>query len=204
MRLAFDATTLATTALVIATIGLVAATLTYAFFTKRLVIVTDQARKEQLQPIVKSSLSFIGPVFVVLRSQNLGRGSAKDLDVTISFHPQTGAPSTRRWMEPVLLPLGYREFFLPGNTLDQIRANTEYVTIDGECKDALGARTEIHDRLQTSEILAQLEQTRMRLVQTADEHLKSISDNTGKIAGVLDQMRRDRRDNGDASRDHAQ
>jgi len=175
--------------LFIATSVLVIVTFIYAYYTKKLFEVTDQTRREQIKPKIKSSLHFIGPVFAVLRCQNIGRGSAKELDVNIEFYPQSGT-SIRTWKEPILLPLEFRDFLLPFKSLDDIQSNIDYIIVKGECKDAFDAKEIIYDRLDVREYLANLKAAHIRVVETADEYLKYIAKNTEKIAGSLDEIKR--------------
>jgi len=108
--------------------------------------------------------------------------------VEIQFHSGKGTTS-KRWKDPVLLPLGFRDSFLPGNSLDEIQSNTEYVTIDGQCEDAMGTKCEIHDRLDLKDFLSELKATQMRLVETAEDHLKDLAKHTGEIASKLDEIK---------------
>ena len=163
------------------------ATLIYAYFTARLTRVTDLARRQQIQPIIRGSLSFIGPIYAVLRFQNIGRGSAIGVDAQIEVYPQGITPNWK-WKEPVLLPEGFRDFFLPANSLDELEAKVEYILIKGECGTAFGGKESISDRLDVREFLSHVKANKMRLVETLDDHAKDIAKNTAGIDGKLDRI----------------
>jgi len=174
--------------LVVATSGLIFATLIYAYFTFGLVRVTDLARREQVQPVIKSALWFLGPVAAVLRCQNIGRGSATELEATIEVFPQTLAANVK-WVEPVLLPLAFRDFFLPALQFEALAATVDYVIVKGMCRDAFGRVTEIHSRVDVKDLLANIKASRMRLVDSVEDLLKDIAKHSAKLSDIEEQLK---------------
>jgi uncharacterized protein (DUF433 family) len=174
--------------LVVATYGLIFATLIYAYFTFRLVSVTDLARQEQVQPVIRASLSFIEPFSAVLRCQNIGRGSATDVIIDIEVHPQSLA-SNMKWKEPVLLPLTFRDFILPGNNLDDLQSKVDYVVIKGKCKDAFGRPIYVNDRIEVKELIKNIKSSNMRFTYSAEDFLNYIADNTKKLADIENRLK---------------
>jgi len=184
-----DATTVASIGLAVATGGLVVATAIYAYYTKKLVGVTERTREDQTRPIIRSSVSFIGPVAGVLRCQNIGIGSATDLSVTLEAFPQT-LSWKKQWDEPLLLPGGFRDFFLPFMSLEEIKSKIDFILLTGECKDAFGSKQTVYDKFNVKDYLDKLISAKMRVVESRDEILRDIVKGTEGIKKSLDDIKR--------------
>jgi hypothetical protein len=181
--------------LVVATLGLVGATIYYAIQTKRLVQVSDRTRTEQVKPVIKTFLSFIGPVYVILRIQNIGLGAAIDFDATLDLTPKSKT-FPRNWKEPVLDKGKYRDFFLPDGYLEKIGIYVDHITAKGTYKDVFGTMQEFDEKINVKEFCDMVKNAQVRYEESLEDHVKDIAENTksiqnqiGKVAEKIEEIK---------------
>lgn len=171
-------------ALPIVTVTLVVATYYLARQTKVMANETTKMRLAEYEPIIKTTLGWIGPLGVSLKIQNVGRGVAKDISLEFSEVPPKKTP--RKWVQPLLAPHEYHRLFLENIYFKELAENFELVTIKGDCLDVLGRRHLISDTINLKEMKKSVETAPQLLEYSMDERIGEISnrlDEVGKSLG---------------------
>jgi hypothetical protein len=176
-----DSLTAATLALVFATIGLFAATVTYAYYSKRLAVTTEKTRRSQITPVMRGSLLFNGDKLAGIRVRNIGSSSATDVDVTIRV---PGFNVDRRWRESVMIPMQYTDIFIPQITEAKFKVQT--IALTGKCKNVDGEKVEVNDTMDVPYLLESIQHQDMTTTKTTDDRLEIIADRLDDIATKLD------------------
>lgn len=182
------ATLYAAIALAFATAVLAVGTIYYALQTKDLVIETRKTREYEILPIIKASFSYIGPIYVALKLDNVGRGNAIDIDAKIHFEP-TSIMAEREWKERVLVAGSHRDFMLRDyGHIDKLALYISTITVTGKFKDTLGVIHSFEEKIGTQEFVTNIQASEMRLLESVEDYLKDISKNTESIGSKIDSL----------------
>ncbi|MHB1868771.1 MAG: hypothetical protein ACYCPP_07490, partial [Nitrososphaerales archaeon] len=170
--------------LVITTIGLVGATVYYSIQTKRLVQVSERSRAEQVKPVIKAFFSFVGPIYVELRIQNIGLGAAIDFEAIIDLLPKT-ASFPRTWKEPVLNKEMFHDFLLPEGYLEKIKSSLDEIIVKGSCKDIFGKVHSFDEKINVKEFYQIVKNAEVAI---PDDYMKDIAKNAENIQKELNNI----------------
>ena len=156
-----------------------AATLYYAYYTRKLVQESKrtademyQARLAEIEPRVKATLSWLGPVAVCLKLQNFGRGPAKNVVIEYSYSPSDVPP--KKWSQQVLAPGEYARLLLDPTYLEQLVAKYDEIQVTGTCENITGRKCDINDVLKLKEIQETAKKTPQLLETSSEELLREI------------------------------
>jgi len=155
------------------TLALVLATVWLGWQTRRVAKETLKARLADYEPIIKSTLGWIGPIGVSLKIQNVGRGVAKNIEVEIRQFPEKDAP--RKWMQPLLAPNEFARLPLDSFYFKELTSTFEQIKIKGHCVDVLGRVHPIEDVIDLKEIKRSIENTPQLIETTIEEHIGEIN-----------------------------
>ncbi len=160
-----------------------------AIQTKDLVIETRKTREYEILPIIKASFSFIGPVYVALRLENVGRGSAIDIEATIHFEPAMNTMAERDWNERVLVQGSHRDFMLRNyGYIQNLGTHLSRITVNGKFKDILGVIHSFNETIDTGQFSKNITASEMRLSESVEDYLKDIAEHTESIGSKIDSL----------------
>jgi len=163
------------------TLALVLATVWLGWQTRAVAKETLKARLADYEPIIKSTLGWIGPIGVSLKIQNVGRGVAKNIEIEIEQLPEKSAP--RKWVQPLLAPNEFARLPLEPIYFKDLVSTFERIKIKGHCVDALGRTHPIDDVIDLKEIQKSVENAPQLLETTIEEQM-------GEIGNKLDEFKR--------------
>lgn len=156
------------------------ATIYYAHYTRKLFQQTKrsademyEARLAEIEPRVKSTLGWIGPMAASLKIQNLGQGPAKNLAIEYSFKPSDDP--AKKWSQQVLAPNEYVRLLLDPIEFDQLVAKYDEIDVRGSCENFTGSRKyDIVDTIRLKEVQETLKKAPQLLETSAEELLRDI------------------------------
>lgn len=180
---------LGTFVLAASTIVLVCVTGYYAKQTKKTVDVLKETSVLSIRPHLKGTFQNIGPVSGDLLIRNVGNGPATKIN--IGFWIESKDETKKSWTKPLMMPNDSEEFFIPKNdkesvfNMDFFSNNQTTIRIVGEYYDILNNKYEINDFIDVTAYVKQLEQTKNRYKEPAEE---KISDGIDKISDSLKKL----------------
>jgi len=107
---------------VLLTIVLVVISAFYAWQTRQTISEMVKARKGEFIPHVRAELKWLGPVFLVLKVTNFGKGPAMNVNVEITFLPSN---EKRIWDDAILSPNESIRILLPEGNIDKSVRNQQ-------------------------------------------------------------------------------
>jgi hypothetical protein len=147
-------------ALITATFLLVCVTAYYAIQTGKTVKEMKKAREAEFLPHLKLSIVFLGPVNILIKIVNVGRGPAMNVKVK---HWLEGLKNAERsWNVPLLMPSQYEEFRIPTGK-DSYETSAKFfkkerrkLGMEAVCTDILGNQKEFKDVVDVKEMIDSL------------------------------------------------
>lgn len=135
----------------------------------------------------------IGPVNLNLRISNVGKGSAGDVNVIFIVKGQKTVERT--WVQPLLLPNQFQDFFIPiseneeKSDIPYFENNYTIIEISAAYKDILGNKHSSKEKLDISEFVRQFKTTKSVYHEEANEkntrNIEKISGNLNTISAEL-------------------
>ncbi len=174
-------TTELSTLVPVLTAALVFATFYLAWQTRNVAQQTLKARLAEYEPIIKSTLGWIGPIGVSLKIWNVGRGVAKNIELEIRQLPEK--KPARKWVQPLLAPNEFARLPFDQTYFKDLAGTFEQIRIKGQCVDVLGRTHPIEDVIDLNQIRESVEKTPQLLETTMEEHV-------GEIGRELEEIRR--------------
>ncbi len=160
---------------VLALIVVAAATIYYAYYTRQLTKESKrtademhEARLAEIEPSVKASLGWLGPMNVSLKIQNLGRGPAKNVDIEYSMKPSKDV--VKKWAAHTLAPGEFARLLLEPTRFDELVTKYDEIVVAGTCESVVGKRYSISDTLDLKKIHESIKKT-PQIIETSSEQL---------------------------------
>ena len=177
---------------------LIAITAIYATLTWMMLKEMREARKTELRPYIKASLDLIGPV-VILKIQNIGKGTAIDTNVEFSLEPSENTKTT--WSYRLLSPSESKRFFLPEpdkkDKLDELTEKYKEVIVKISYKDVFNETHNETVSINLKEFEEGLFGSRMILdtsmkkdIEEVKKYIEEISKNLKEISNQIKQYRK--------------
>lgn len=173
---------------VLVTIVLVIINAFYLMQTRQTNKTMEKARKTDFLPHVRAELSFLGPVFLILKATNFGKGPATDIRAEITFLPLN---EKRVWQQAIMSPNEFIRILLPDGSLAKILERSAEIIVKGEYKDVFGQTFPINERIDVKEFIDEttqlqplLEKNLASLVEDIKKKLEGIEDKLREIASV--------------------
>lgn len=158
------------------TLALVIVTAIMAWETRKVAKETLEVRLAEYEPIIKTTLGWIGPIGVSLKVQNVGKGVAKNIKAKISQLPEK--TPTREWFYPLLAPREYARLPLDSIYFKELVSTFHTLKIAGECVDVLNRKHPINDVIDLTAIQKSIEDAPQLLETTLEEHIEELTSKT--------------------------
>jgi hypothetical protein len=177
----------------IVSVALVVATIVYAIYTKRMATVLLKQLSWSKQPVIATSLEFIGPTVAQLRFENVGNGVASDIRAKISSEPddlQFG------WAFPSLLPRQSAAVFFPKGydsmskllSLERLKFELDCIDIDG-IHESRAAVLELGPfRRASDKTMTVYEESSDYRLEKQVEHISKIGEQLEKLVKVSESI----------------
>lgn len=178
---------------VLVTIVLVAINAYYAWQVRQTIHEMEKARKAEFIPHVRAELIFLGPLFLILRITNFGKGPATNIKAQITFLP---SEEKRLWEQAIMSPNEFIRILLPEGNINRVCEKSAKIVVSGECEDIFGQTFKIHDEMDTKEFIEYatqlqpiLERDLARLVEEIKDGLRDIKNEMRDIRRELERSR---------------
>jgi prepilin signal peptidase PulO-like enzyme (type II secretory pathway) len=160
----------------------------YAWQTRQTIREMEKARKAEFIPHVRVELSWLGPVFLVLKATNFGKGPATNVKAEITFLPSN---EKRIWEEAVLSPNESIRISLPEGIIEKVCEKSANITVKGECKDIFGQTFKIDETIDTKDFIEQAKQLRQLLERDIAREVEGIKKELQEIVTEVCNIRRE-------------
>ena len=174
---------------VFVTIVLVGINIYYAWQARQTTGEMEKARKADFMPVVKTELTFLGPMFLLLRFTNVGKGPAVDIKATVTFSPSN---ETRPWRQRIMAPDDSFRVLLPDGRLEKVCEKATQINVKGEYTDIFGQPFEIDEEIDAKEFIEEsrqlqpiLETDLPQLLRDIKEEMRRLKDEVGDIRRAL-------------------
>jgi len=179
---------------VLVTIVLVVINAFYLMQTRQTIKAMEKARKTDFLPHVRAELSFLGPVFLILKATNFGKGPATNVKAEITFLPSN---EKRVWQQAIMSPNEFIRILLPDGSLARVLERSAEITVKGEYEDVFGQTFPTNERIDVKEFIDEatqlqplLEKDLASLVEDTKKKLEGIEGELRDIARELERRRR--------------
>jgi hypothetical protein len=179
---------------VLVTIVLVVINAFYLMQTRQTIKAMEKARKTDFLPHVRAELSFLGPVFLILKATNFGKGPATNVKAEITFLPSN---EKRVWQQAIMSPNEFIRILLPDGSLARVLERSAEITVKGEYEDVFGQTFPTNERIDVKEFIDEatqlqplLEKDLASLVEDIKKKLEGIEGELRDIARELERRRR--------------
>ena len=109
---------------VLSTIVLVVINALYVWQNRLTVQEMEKARKTEFMPHLRAEISWLGPIFLVLKVSNFGKGPATNIEAEIEFLP---SKQKRKWKDSIFAPNETMRILLPdGNIYRSVYSICKY------------------------------------------------------------------------------
>ena len=161
------------------TLALVIVTAVMAWETRNVAKETLKVRLADYEPIIKTTLGWIGPVGISLKVQNVGKGVAKNITAKILLIGDK--PSERDWFHPLLAPREFARLPLDSMYFKELATNFSSIKIEGECVDVLNHKHKISDTIDLKAVQKSIEGAPQLLETTLEEHIAELTSKVEEI-----------------------
>jgi hypothetical protein len=165
---------------VFVTIVLVAINIFYLWQNRQVIDEMKKAREVEFMPHVRAELFFLGPIYVMLRITNFGKGPAINIKAQITFLP---SGTKRLWEQTIMSPKEFIRILLPDGNIYRILEQSAKIIVDGEYHDIFNKTYPIHDEMDAKEFIDRatelqpiLEKDLTTIVDEMKNEIKDIKD----------------------------
>jgi len=169
----------------------------YAWQVRQTISEMEKARKADFIPHIRAELTWLGPVFLLLKFTNFGKGPATEINVEAIFEPSN---EKKLWQESIMAPNEYIRIFLPDGKIDNVCRASAIVTVKGEYKDIFGKQFKINEKIDTKDFIDEAKQLVQliepdlnREVKNIKEGIKDLTKEIRNIRNILERQERARR-----------
>lgn len=174
---------------VLVTIVLVGINAYYAFQARQTTSEMEKARKAEFMPYIKPTLIFLGPMYLVLRLTNNGKGPALNIRTEITFLP---SKEIRPWKQRIMPPNERIHILLPEGNIKRVCEKSAEIRLEGTYTDIFDQLFEMNEIIDTKEFIEKstqlkpiLERDVPRLIDNIKEELSRIKEAIERIEGAL-------------------
>jgi hypothetical protein len=172
---------------VLAIIVLVAINAFYLWQNRQVIREMEKARKAESMPHVRTELFFLGPIYVMLRMTNFGKGPAMNVKAQITFLP---SGNKRLWEQTIMSPKEFIRILLPDGNINRILEQSAKIIVDGEYKDIFGETFKIHDEIDAKEFIDRATELQPVLEKDLTETVYGVKKEIEDIKTVLKDIER--------------
>jgi len=172
---------------VIVTVVLVGINAFYAIQSRRTIKEMEKARKTEFMPHIRAELTFLGPVFLLLRMINVGKGPAIDVKARITFSPSN---ESRLWEQGTMSPNESIRVFLPEGNLDKVCETAARITVKGEYMDIFGQQFRIDEEIDTKEFIENMKQLQQIIEPDMPRIIRQLKDELRDLKTAVRDMER--------------
>jgi|SRR5687767_6959199 len=136
----------------------------YAIQTKKTVTVLEKTARMEFLPKIKGNIHMIGPTDIDFRISNVGKGPASE--VRVNFRVIGEQTVAREWVQPLMKPNEFQDFFIPINDENETQSNTPFfqnhetrIELDATYRDILDIDHSSTEIINVSEFVNQFERT---------------------------------------------
>ena len=173
-------------ATVILTCVLVVVNIYYAWQNRRTISEMEIARKTEFLPHLRAELMFLGPVYLLLKLTNFGKGPAIDIQAEIVFQP---SEEKRMWEQSIMSPNEVIRILLPDGNINRVCMQSAIIVVNGEYKDVFGQIFEIDEKIDTDDFIEKAKQLKPIIESNIVEEIKGINK---EIADIRREIQRTR------------
>jgi len=173
---------------VLVTVVLVVINASYAMQTRQTIKAMEEARKTDFLPHVRAELNFLGPVFLILKATNFGKGPATNVKAEISFLPSN---EKRVWEQETMAPNEFIRILLPDGSLEKVLERSAEITVKGEYKDVFGRTFPMNERMNVKKFVDETTQLEPLLEMDLASHVDDIRKKLEGIEGGLRDIARE-------------
>jgi hypothetical protein len=167
---------------VFATIVLIIINAIYTIQTHQTINEMQKARKAEFFPHIRVDLDWLGPVFLLLRCTNFGKGPATNIKAEIVFQP---SGDKRHWNEGIMAPSENIRLFLPDGDVEKVAEKSATISIKGEYEDIFGQKFVINESLNTEEFVKQAKQLQQLVEKDLVREVSGINKGLDEIKKAL-------------------
>lgn len=142
--------------------------------------------KSEYSPVIKASLSTVGPVYVELMLQNVGKTAAIDISLEFWVEP---SEYRKRFHTPLLMPEQKVFFLLPEGNMKTLVQKYDYLKVKGKCKSIFGTVFGIDSVIDIKKVLNSWIESEITLQHTLDDRLRDLIDKIKRLERTLDRMK---------------
>lgn len=110
----------------------------------------EKARKAEFMPHIRAELFFLGPIAVMLRITNFGKGPAVNTKADITFLP---SGTKRLWEQTIMSPKEFIRILLPDGNINRVLEQSAKIIVDGEYGDIFEKTYKLHDEIDVKEFI---------------------------------------------------
>jgi len=137
------------------------------------------------QPIIKASLSPVGPLYVELEIVNVGNGAATNVELTFSSKP---GKFKSAWYHPLLVAGQSECLMLPEGNLEKLAKESDVIELKGKYQDVFGETYKIDEKLDIKKIQKGWHKGRMVLKKTLEDRVVDLTRHVERIERTLGRM----------------
>jgi hypothetical protein len=163
---------------VLVTVVLVGINAHYAWQTKNIIREMEKARKAEFIPDVRAELSWLGPIFLILRFTNFGRGPAINIKGEIIFLP---SEEKRLWEQTIMAPNEFLHVLLPDGNTEKVCERSARIIVKGKYNDAFSQDFIINEDIDVKEFIEQAKQLGQLMERDITREVESIKNELGSI-----------------------
>jgi hypothetical protein len=156
---------------ILSTTVLVAINAFYIWQNRQTVQEMEKARKTEFMPHLRVELSWLGPVYLVLKATNFGKGPATNIEAEIEFFP---SKQKRKWKASIFAPNETMRIVLPDGNISRVCNASANISVKGTYQDVFGQKYEITETMNVQETID--EATELMPLIEKDEVAEAIKD----------------------------
>lgn len=144
----------------------------------------EKARKAEFMPHIRAELSLFGPVFLILKLTNFGKGPATNVKAEITFLP---SGQQRQLTQTILSPDESFRIYLPEGSMEKAGKKSAKINVKGTYTDIFGKNFEVDETIDTNDFIEKTKQLR-HLVERDLKFVDNIKDELHKINKAIRQL----------------
>ncbi|NHJ33597.1 MAG: hypothetical protein FK732_12120 [Asgard group archaeon] len=142
----------------------------------------EKARKASLMPYIKITLTWLGPIFIILEVTNVGKGPATNIKATITFSPSM---KTRPLEQSMMQPNDHFRILLPDGDINRVCNTASQISFKGGYSDIFGQSFKIDETIDTKEFIENAKQLQPILESDLLSEVKGIKQELKEIKEKL-------------------
>jgi len=170
---------------VLVTIVLVGINAYYAWQARQTTSEMEKARKAEFMPYIKPTLIFLGPMYLVLRLTNNGKGPALNIRTEITFLP---SKEIRPWKQRIMSPNERIHILLPQGDIKRVCETSAEIRLEGTYTDIFDQLFEMNEIIDTKEFIEKSKQLKPILERDVPRLIDNIKEELSKIKDAIERI----------------